>query len=103
MTTKIRLEHVSKIFGKQPESVIPLIKEGKKKEEILEETNHTVGVYDATIDIKKGEVFVVMGLSGSGKSTLIRCFNMLNTPTDGNIYIDGKNIVNCSQEELTKI
>lgn len=103
MSTKIKLEHVSKIFGPNPESVIPLIKEGKTKEEILEETNHTVGVYDATIDIKKGEVFVVMGLSGSGKSTLIRCFNMLNEPTDGAIFIDGKNIVDCSHDELTKI
>src|SRR5690625_5113622 len=103
MTTKIKLEHVSKIFGPNPESVIPLIKEGKGKEEILQETDHTVGVYDATIDIKKGEVFVVMGLSGSGKSTLIRCFNMLNIPTDGNIFIDDENIIHCSNEELTKI
>src|SRR5690625_2281457 len=103
MRTKIKLEHVSKIFGPNPASVIPLIKEGKTKDEILEETNHTVGVYDATIELKKGEVFVVMGLSGSGKSTLLRCLNMLNVPTDGDIYIDGKNIVNCSHDELTKI
>src|SRR5690625_861500 len=103
MRTKIKLEHVSKIFGPNPASVIPLIKEGKTKDEILEETNHSVGVYDATIELKKGEVFVVMGLSGSGKSTLLRCLNMLNVPTDGDIYIDGKNIVNCSHDELTKI
>lgn len=103
MTTKIKLENVSKIFGPKPESVIPLIKEGKSKEEILKETGHTVGVYDASIDIKRGEVFVVMGLSGSGKSTLIRCFNMLNVPTDGSIYIDGKDIVHGTKEDLRQV
>lgn len=103
MTVKVKLEHVSKIFGTRPKSVIPLIKEGKSKEEILAKTNHTVGVYDATFDVKKGEVFVIMGLSGSGKSTLIRCFNLLNKPTDGRIYIDDQNIVNYNQAQLKKI
>lgn len=103
MTTQIRLEHVSKIFGSKPKSVIPLIKDGKTKEEILAKTNHTVGVYDASFHINKGEIFVIMGLSGSGKSTLIRCFNLLNKPTAGAIYIDDENIVQYNQTELKKI
>lgn len=103
MTSKIKLENVSKIFGPNPKEIIPLIKKGMSKEEILNETNHTVGVYDASLDIKEGEVFVVMGLSGSGKSTLIRCFNLLNEPTTGKIYIDGENIVDCSRDELKKV
>lgn len=103
MTIKIKLENVSKIFGPNPKSVIPLIEEGVTKEEILRETNHTVGVYDASLEIKKGEVFVVMGLSGSGKSTLIRCFNLLNTPTAGSVYIDGEDIARGSKAELTKV
>lgn len=103
MTTKIKLENVSKIFGPDPKSIIPLVKEGKSKEDILKETGHTVGVYNAAIDIKQGEVFVVMGLSGSGKSTLIRCFNMLNNPTDGKIYIDGEDIVHGSKEVLKNV
>lgn len=103
MTTQIKLENVSKIFGPNPKSIIPLIKEGKSKEEILKETNHTVGVYDASVEIKKGEVFVVMGLSGSGKSTLIRCFNLLNVPTDGSVYIDGQDLMACSKDELKKV
>ncbi|SES68248.1 glycine betaine/proline transport system ATP-binding protein [Oceanobacillus limi] len=103
MSTKIKLEHVSKIFGPKPKSVIPMIKEGKSKDEILAETNHTVGVYDASLDIKKGEVFVIMGLSGSGKSTLIRCFNLLNKPTTGSIYIDDQDIVTSNKEQLKKI
>ncbi|WP_164215973.1 glycine betaine/L-proline ABC transporter ATP-binding protein [Virgibacillus sp. YIM 98842] len=100
MTTKVKLENVSKIFGSRPKSVIPLIKEGKTKDEILEETNHTVGVYDASFEVNKGEVFVIMGLSGSGKSTLIRCFNMLNRPTTGSIYVDDEDIVQYSPGQL---
>lgn len=100
---QIKLEHVSKIFGPKPKSIIPLIQEGKSKEEILEETGHTVGVYDASLEIKKGEVFVVMGLSGSGKSTLIRCFNFLNVPTDGAVYIDGEDLMQCSKDRLKRI
>ncbi|WP_330948566.1 quaternary amine ABC transporter ATP-binding protein [Virgibacillus sp. MG-45] len=103
MSTKVRLEHVSKIFGPKPKSIIPLIKQGKTKEEILTETDHTVGVYDVSLDIKKGEVFVIMGLSGSGKSTLIRCFNLLNKPTDGSIYIDDADIVTANKSQLKKM
>lgn len=103
METKIKIDHVSKIFGPKPKSVIPLIKEGKTKEEILAQTGHTVGVYDASLDIKKGEVFVIMGLSGSGKSTLIRCFNLLNKPSAGSIYIDDVDITKSNKQELKKI
>lgn len=103
MTTKIKLNNVSKIFGQDPKSIIPLIKEGKSKDDILAETNHTVGVYNASLEIEQGEVFVVMGLSGSGKSTLIRCFNLLNRPTAGEVYIDGENIAECSNNQLKKV
>src|SRR5690625_601420 len=103
MTSQIKLERVSKIFGSRPKSAIPLIEEGMSKEDILEKTGHTVGVYDATMEIKKGELFVVMGLSGSGKSTLIRCFNMLHKPTTGSVYIDGQDITKCKRSELTKV
>src|SRR5699024_5885106 len=59
-----------------------------------------VGVYDASLEINKGEVFVIMGLSGSGKSTLIRCFNRLNKPTNGSIFVDGEDIVAYNRNEL---
>lgn len=48
----------------------------------------------------RGETFVLMGLSGSGKSTLLRCINRLIDPTEGEIHIDGEDIVGMSQEEL---
>ncbi|WP_449354131.1 quaternary amine ABC transporter ATP-binding protein [Virgibacillus natechei] len=100
--SKVKVEHVSKIFGPKPKSIIPMIKNGKTKEEILTETNHTVGVYDASMDIKQGEVFVIMGLSGSGKSTFIRCFNLLNKPTAGSIIVDDEDITKHSRNQLKK-
>lgn len=103
MTTQIELKNVSKIFGPKPKSVIPMIEKGMTKEAILAKTGHTVGVYEATMDIQKGEVFVIMGLSGSGKSTLIRCLNLLNKPTSGDIYIDGENIAQATKAGLKKV
>ena len=47
---------------------------------------------DVNIDIHKGEVVVVLGPSGSGKSTMLRCINLLEHPTGGHIYIEGKEI-----------
>ncbi len=52
------------------------------------------------MDIAKGEVFVIIGLSGSGKSTLVRCFNMLNKPTSGQILFEGRDISKFSKKEL---
>ncbi|MFD1334599.1 glycine betaine/L-proline ABC transporter ATP-binding protein [Oceanobacillus iheyensis] len=103
MTTHIKVENVSKIFGPKPKSVIPMVKEGMSKADILKKTNHTVGVYNASFKIEKGEVFVIMGLSGSGKSTLIRCFNLLNKPTDGSIFIDGEDITKHNKDQLKKV
>lgn len=103
MTVKVKLENVSKIFGDKPESILPLIEKGMGKEDILTKTGHTVGVYDASLSVKEGEVFVVMGLSGSGKSTLIRCFNLLNVPTSGSVKIDGIDIAQATKQQLTEV
>ncbi|EGQ21832.1 quaternary amine ABC transporter ATP-binding protein [Sporosarcina newyorkensis] len=100
MTVKLKVENVTKIFGPRPKKVIPLIEKGASKREILDKTGHTVGVYNANMEIMEGETFVIMGLSGSGKSTLIRCFNLLNKPTSGAIYVDGENIVSYNKEQL---
>lgn len=100
MTVQIKVEKLTKIFGPRPKKAIPLIEKGISKREILDKTGNTVGVYNANMEIMKGETFVIMGLSGSGKSTLIRCFNLLNKPTSGAIYVDGENIVNYTKEQL---
>lgn len=100
MTEKIRVENLTKIFGRNPRSVLKRVKEGAGKDEILKETGHTIGLYNVSFDVREGETFVIMGLSGSGKSTLIRCLNMLNVPTEGKIFVDGSNIVEYGKNEL---
>lgn len=100
MTVKLKLENVSKIFGPRPKKIIPMVENGTPKEEILAKTGHTVGVYNASMEIMEGETFVIMGLSGSGKSTLIRCLNLLNRPTSGAIYVDGENVVDYNKTQL---
>ena len=100
MTVKMKVENVSKIFGPRPKKIISMVEKGVSKEDILAKTGHTVGVYNASMEIMEGETFVIMGLSGSGKSTLIRCLNLLNRPTSGAIYVDGENIVNIIKPNL---
>ena len=60
-------------------------------------------VQDASIDIRTGEVFVIMGLSGSGKSTLVRCLSRLIDPTSGTIQLDGEDLLSTSKQELVDI
>ncbi|PGZ99156.1 glycine betaine/L-proline ABC transporter ATP-binding protein [Bacillus pseudomycoides] len=101
--TKVRVENVTKVFGKNPQRAVALLKEGKSKSEILKETGMNVGVKKATFEVYTGEIFVIMGLSGSGKSTLVRMLNQLIKPTAGHIYIDGEDIATMGKEALRKV
>ncbi|KUG02466.1 l-proline glycine betaine abc transport system permease protein prov [hydrocarbon metagenome] len=59
-------------------------------------------VRDVSLRIKRGEVFVIMGLSGSGKSTLIRCLTRLIEPSSGKVMINGKDVIHMDSQELTE-
>lgn len=100
MAEIIQVKQLTKVFGRNPQSILKLIRQGRSKEQILEETRHTVGLYDVNFTVQKGEVFVIMGLSGSGKSTLIRCLNLLHRPTEGDILIDNENIMDYNKQQL---
>lgn len=99
----IQVKNLNVIFGKRKKEALNLLNNGVSKADILNQTGCTVGVYDASFEIKEGEIFVVMGLSGSGKSTLLRCFNRLIEPTSGSISIDGKDVIKASVSELREI
>jgi len=73
---------------------------GKSKDEVESTTGATIGVYDANIDVYKGEIFVIIGLSGSGKSTLLRLINRLIEPTEGEIHLDGDHISEMPVKQL---
>ena len=98
--SKIQINNVYKIFGSNPQSVMPMVKNGANKEEVLEQTGHTVGLDNVSLKIEEGETFVCMGLSGSGKSTLIRHLNRLIDPTDGEIIVEGNNVMSFNKEQL---
>ena len=98
--SKIEINNIYKIFGNNPDSVMDMVKNGSTKDEVLEQTGHTVGLDNVSLNIEEGETFVCMGLSGSGKSTLIRHLNRLIDPTAGEIHIDGENVMNFNPEQL---
>ena len=98
--SKIEINNVYKIFGNNPSSVLPMVKDGATKDEILEQTGHTVGLDNVSLKIEEGETFVCMGLSGSGKSTLIRHLNRLIDPTDGEILVEGTNVMSLDKDKL---
>ena len=98
--SKIEINNIYKIFGNDPDSVMDMVKNGSTKDEVLENTGHTVGLDNVSLNIEEGETFVCMGLSGSGKSTLIRHLNRLIDPTAGEILIDGENVMSFNPEQL---
>ncbi|MCM3225504.1 methionine ABC transporter ATP-binding protein [Terribacillus saccharophilus] len=78
----IELKNVSKTFTT-----------GKKKVEALK---------DVSLKINKGEIYGVIGFSGAGKSTLIRCANLLERPTEGEVFIDGVDLTKLKKWQLRK-
>ena len=86
--TAIRFEAVDIVFGDDPKQALPLIDQGKSRDEILEATGMVLGCADASLTVERGEICVLMGLSGSGKSTLMRAVNGLNEVARGRVLIN---------------
>ncbi|MFI5763129.1 glycine betaine/L-proline ABC transporter ATP-binding protein [Streptomyces sp. NPDC051563] len=76
---------------------------GLSADEIRARTGCTPAVRDVSFDVRKGEVFVVMGLSGSGKSTLVRCLTRLIEPTAGSLAIDGEDVLAMDSSQLREL
>jgi len=98
----VRCENVFKIFGENAER---MLKEsgGQVDAETFQKAGCIVGVNDATFDVHRGELLIIMGLSGSGKSTLLRCISRLTKATAGNIFIEGENIIPMKNKGLIKL
>lgn len=99
---KVEIKNLILIFGKgkAKENALKMLDQGKTIKEIREETKCAVGVNDVSFEIKHSEFFVIVGLSGSGKSSFIRCLNLLNKPTRGQVLIDGEDIQKYNKDEL---
>ena len=103
----IACEDVWKVFGELPKDLQPFLDtiehSDLDKEALLDKYGVTVGVQKASFRIKKGEVFVIMGLSGSGKSTILRCINRLIRPTAGKVMVNGQDVTQMSGKQLRSL
>jgi glycine betaine/proline transport system ATP-binding protein len=101
MESAIEIKNVWKIFGNNSEEALNAIQNQRiSKQEALEKYNSVIGVSDVSFNVKKGEIFCVMGLSGSGKSTLVRHINRLLEPTSGQILINNEDVMKFDSKSL---
>lgn len=87
MTDAVVFRNIDIVFGEKPQRILELIDQGMSRDEISERTGIVVGVADATLSVKEGEILVLMGLSGSGKSTLLRAVNGLAPVARGEVEV----------------
>ncbi|EBA00464.1 quaternary amine ABC transporter ATP-binding protein [Marinobacter sp. ELB17] len=98
----IKCESVYKIFGANAVKILEQ-SGGKVDTASLLEAGCVIGVSNASFEVHKGEMLVIMGLSGSGKSTLLRCISRLIDTTAGDIFIDGEDLLAMNAKELINI
>lgn len=96
----ISIRNLYKVFGVNPEEAMALVDAGMGKDELQLEHGHVLGLRDINVDMREGEITVIMGLSGSGKSTLIRHVNRLIDPTKGEVLVQGENVLDYDEARL---
>ena len=103
----VAFDAVDIVFGSRPEQALPLMDQGRSREEILEATGQILGVAGASLEIAPGHICVLMGLSGSGKSTLLRAVNGLNKVARGRVLVaDGDrdvDVTRCDRATLRRL
>lgn len=98
--TAVSFDNVSIVFGAEPKSALPLMDAGQDRAEIQRETGQVLGVHNCALEVKSGEILVLMGLSGSGKSTLLRAVNGLNPVVRGAVHVnDGAGMVDVTHAD----
>lgn len=99
----LEAQGVWKVFGTKTDSAIQMSKNGATRADVLAATGCTIGVKDVSLQVQRGETFVVMGLSGSGKSTLVRCIAQLTDSTLGRIVLDGEDLTTMDAAALRQV
>ncbi|HIE53488.1 MAG TPA: ATP-binding cassette domain-containing protein, partial [Armatimonadetes bacterium] len=89
----IRLVKVTKVYGRET----PAIRSSPK------EVKGVVALRGVNLHVPRGEFCVLLGRSGSGKSTLLNLIGGLDTPTSGEVYVDGQNLAHLSEVQLTQL
>ncbi|HSH43572.1 MAG TPA: ATP-binding cassette domain-containing protein, partial [Arenicellales bacterium] len=99
---KLACRNVWKLFGDGAERLIADTG-GAPTQEQIDAASLIGAVRAANIEVREGEIFVIMGLSGSGKSTLVRCMSRLIEPTAGEILLDNRNLLAASEQEMIEL
>ena len=98
----ISCKNVWKLYGSDPARFLAN-RNYSPSENDLKQSQYIAAVFDASIDVFKGEILVIMGLSGSGKSSLVRCMTRLVEPTSGEIHFEGSDLLKATEKELIEI
>ena len=106
--TVLEVKNLYKLFGPydfldERKAAFKLLELGASRMEVMETTGIMAAISDVSFSVKRGELFVLIGLSGSGKSTIVRCLNMLHKPTKGEILIDGEDITKYNEKQLQEL
>ena len=103
VTSEISIDSVWKIFGGSSQDVIQQLRHGADPEQLHHQLGARAAVQEVSLEIRAGEIFVVMGLSGSGKSTLLRLLNGLIRPSAGDVLVQGRSLAALSPVELAEV
>lgn len=98
----IKCDAVYKIFGDNAGKILES-SNGEVDTKVFLDAGCIVGVNNASFEVYKGELLILMGLSGSGKSTLLRCISRLTDPTAGSILIEGEDILAMNNKQLIEL
>ena len=101
--SEISIDSVWKIFGGSSSDVIHQLRKGVDPEQLHQQQGARAAVQDVCLEIRAGEIFVVMGLSGSGKSTLLRLLNGLIRPSAGDVFVQGRSLAGLTPSELADV
>lgn len=96
----LQVGNLTKLYGNNKVEAVKMMQNGSDKESVYKSTGVSVALWDVSFNVKRGEIFVIIGLSGSGKSTLLRTLNMLIKPTSGRVLFENSEIVKFERKDL---
>lgn len=96
----LKVSHLTKLYGVNKAEATKMMKNGSDKDDVYKQTGVTVALWDVSFNVKRGEIFVIIGLSGSGKSTVVRTLNMLHKPSTGHVVFEDSEIEKFGEKDL---
>ncbi|HEY0208270.1 glycine betaine/L-proline ABC transporter ATP-binding protein [Acerihabitans sp.] len=101
--TLIKIDGLYKIFGEGEQQALTRLRQGADPAELFTQYGCSVALNNITLEIYRGEIFVIVGLSGSGKSTLLRTLNRLIIPSAGEVFFSGQPLSGLSAAALIQL